>query len=261
LTAAILVRVTATPPPSAEFYDQWYAEMVDSPARDEIVQRHLGLPAHVLSTSLLCWDGVAAVTAALRLSTGQVLLDLACGRGGYGLEIAHRSGARLLGVDFSTEAVRQAREHAQRLGRQARFEVGTMTATGLETGSVDAVMVVDAVQFAEPIEAAYRELHRVLVRGGRAVLTSWEAVDRQDSRLPERIRKVDLRAGLGEAGFVDVAVQERPDWWSVETAMWAEAAALDPGEDAALRALHDEGVKVLPLRPLTRRVIASATAG
>jgi hypothetical protein len=70
-------------PPSADHFDRWYANMTGSPAKDEIVQRHLGLPAHVLSTSLLTWDAIAEVVAALRLSPGRTLLDLACGRGGW----------------------------------------------------------------------------------------------------------------------------------------------------------------------------------
>jgi SAM-dependent methyltransferase len=246
---------------SAEYFDEWYANMTESSVKDEISQRHLGLPAHLLSTSLLPWQGIAEVTAALRLSPGQVLLDLACGRGGYGFEVARRTGAALVGVDFSGEAVRQAREYARRLGRVARFEVGDMTATGLDTASVDAVACVDAVQFAAPPEAAYREIRRVLAPGGRAVLTCWEALDRDDGRLPERLRAVDLRAGLAAAGFVDVEVHERPDWQAIERAMWAEAAALDPGEDPALRSFHEEGVKVLEFGHLSRRVMASATAG
>jgi len=36
--------------------------------------------------------------------------------------------------------------------------------------------------------------------------------------------------------------------------MWEEAAALDPGEDPALRSLHDEGVRALPTFDLVRRV-------
>ena len=55
--------------------------------KDEIVQRNLGLPAQLLSTSLLTWDGVAEVAQALQLTAGDVLLDLACGRGGYGVEL------------------------------------------------------------------------------------------------------------------------------------------------------------------------------
>jgi hypothetical protein len=36
--------------------------------------------------------------------------------------------------------------------------------------------------------------------------------------------------------------------------------ALDPGDDPALRAFHEEGVRSLPTLDLTRRVMASATA-
>jgi SAM-dependent methyltransferase len=246
---------------SAEHFNEWYANMVASPAKDEIVRRHLGLPAHMLSTSLLPWDAIAEVSAALRLAPGQVLLDLACGRGGYGLEVAHRSGAQLVGVDFSGEAVRQAREYAQHLGRSARFQVGDLTATGLVDASVHAVMCIDAVQFAEPSHDAYGELHRVLIPGGRAVLTCWEPVDPQDDRLPARLRAVDLRAGLTGAGFVDVVVEDRPDWKAAERALWLETAEMDPGADPALRALHDEAVRVLTFDQLQRRVMASATAG
>jgi SAM-dependent methyltransferase len=245
--------------PSVDHFDEWYASMIGSPARDEITRRHLGLPAEVLSTSLLTWDAIADVSAALRLSPGQVLVDLACGRGGYGLEVARRSEARLVGIDFSVEAIRQARQHARRLGRAARFEVGDLTATGLDASSVDAAMCVDAVQFAAPPGACYVELHRILVPGGRAALTCWEPIDPEDGRLPERLRAVDLRAGLAAAGFVDIEVDERPDWQAAERAMWAEAAALDPGGDAALRSLHEEGVFVLERGQLTRRVMASAT--
>ena len=80
---------------TATYFDAWYADMVGSVAKDEIQQRQLGLPAHLLSTSLLSWEGIAEVVEALGLSRGDTLLDLACGRGGYGLEIATRTGARL----------------------------------------------------------------------------------------------------------------------------------------------------------------------
>jgi SAM-dependent methyltransferase len=244
---------------TAEGFDKWYADMVGSPVKDEIQQRHLGLPPHLLSTSLLTWDGIAEVAAALHLRPGDALLDLACGRGGYGLEVAARTGARLVGVDFSSEAVCQARENAQRLGRTAEFRAGDLTATGLETGSVDAVLCVDAIQFADPPEAAYREIRRVLKPGGRVVLTCWEPARPGDERLVERLRDVDLAAGLADAGFEHVDVRERPDWRASERAMWREAAALDPGDDRALRSFHGEGVRTLEAWDLLRRVVAAAT--
>jgi SAM-dependent methyltransferase len=253
--------VSTGPALSAEFFDEWYANMAGSAAKDDIVRRHLGLPAHLLSTSLLTWDAIADVTAALRLAPGRVLVDLACGRGGYGLEVARRCRAGLVGIDFSPEAVRQARLRARRSAGPVRFEVGDLTATGLDSASAHAVMCVDAVQFADPAPAAYSEVRRVLVPGGRAVLTCWEPVDRCDTDLPERLRAVDLRAGLAAAGFVDIEVDERPDWQAVERAMWEEAVRLDPGDDPALRAFHEEGVRVMEVGHLMRRVMASATAG
>jgi SAM-dependent methyltransferase len=247
-------------PLTAAYFDGWYADMVGSSVKDEIQQRHLGLPADLLSTSLLSWEGIAEVVAQLRLSRGDTLLDLACGRGGYGLEIAARTGARLVGVDFSAEAVRQASEQARRLGRTADFRTGDLAATGLGYGSVNAVVCVDAIQFAEEPSAAYAELRRVLAPGGRAVLTCWEPVTPDDERLAERLRRVDLGAGLKAAGFEDVETRDRPDWRAAERAMWEAAAALDPGDDPALRSFHDEGVRSLAAFSLIRRVLATAGA-
>lgn len=250
----------ATPNGSAEYFDRWYADMIDSPVKDEIEQRWLGLPPQLLSTSLLTWEGIGEVVSALRLSPGAVLLDLACGRGGYGLEIAARTGARLIGVDFAAEAVRQARQQAQRLNRAADFRVGDLAATGLDDAGVDGVLCVDAIQFADPPEPAFRELRRVLRPGGRAVLTCWEPLDRADEALPSRLRQVDLGSGLRAAGFVDVEVLDRAPWREAELGMWRDAAALDPGDDPALRSFHEEGTRVLAVFDRVRRVLATASA-
>jgi SAM-dependent methyltransferase len=250
-----------TPPPlDAEYFDAWYANMVGSSLMDDIQQRLLGLPPHLLSTSLLAWDGIAEVADALRVSSSDTLLDLACGRGGYGLEVASRTGARLVGVDFSAEAVRQARECAARLNRTADFRVGDLAATGLEPGSVDAVMCIDAIQFAEDAAAAYRELLRVVRPGGRAVLTCWEARQQGDERLPPRMRRTRVAADLLAAGFDDVQMAEKPDWQVAERGLWTEAAALDPDDDPALQSLHSEGVRVLETIDLVRRIMVSAVA-
>jgi SAM-dependent methyltransferase len=244
----------------AQYFDGWYADMAKSPVKDEIKQRHLGLPPTLLSTSLLSWEGIAEVTGTLRLSPGATLVDLACGRGGYGLEVAGRTGARLAGVDFSAEAVRQARQQARRLGRTAAFHVGDLAATGLGAGSAGAVLCVDAIQFAPRPDAAYRELRRVLAPGGRVVLTCWEGLNPDEERVPDRLRRVSLHAGLAAAGFSEIKVAERPGWRAAERSMWEEAAALDPGGDPSLQSFHDEGVRSLATFTLLRRVMATATA-
>jgi len=171
-----------------------------------------------------------------------------------------RTRARLLGLDFSPVAVRRAREQAAHLQREAEFAVGRLEATGLARACVDAAIVVDAVQFADPAEAAYGELARVVRPRGRVALTCGEARDHADPTVPVRLRSLDLRQGLTDAGFTDICVVERETWRTAEHAMWMEAEALDPGDDPALRSFHDEGVRSLARRDGLRRVLATATA-
>ncbi|WP_167978061.1 class I SAM-dependent methyltransferase [Lentzea indica] len=240
---------------SAEDFDRWYADRGESPIADELVRRVLDLPADLESTSLLGGAGLAEVVTALDVRAGHVLLDLACGRGGYGLEIARRTGCRLVGVDFSAVAIAQARQRA----RDADFRVGTLTATGLHPRSVDAVLVVDAMQFAEPKPAAMKECFRVLRPGGRLVITCWEAVDPGDERLPARMREMDLAAQLPLAGFADVKVVEKPEWRAIERRMWEEALAVDAPGDPAMGSMREEARRVLPTFDGLRRVLATAT--
>jgi SAM-dependent methyltransferase len=242
----------------AAYFDRWYADMAGPSVKDEIQQRHLGLPPELLSTSLLTWAAVAEVADGLALHPGELLVDLACGRGGYGLELASRSRARVLGIDFAPSALEAARAQAAARGIDAEYQVGDLVATGLADDAADAVVVLDAIQFPVAPGAAYAEISRILRPGGRVVLTCWEAVDRDDAAVPERLRDVDLRGGLEAAGFVDVEVRERAEWRDAERAMWTEAAALDPGEDPALVSFHEEGVRVLGGFDRVRRMMATA---
>ncbi|SDS19201.1 Methyltransferase domain-containing protein [Nocardioides scoriae] len=246
---------------TAEDFDRWYADLDASTARDDLEQRHLGLSPELSRTvtGLVPLDGLAAVTSALWLAPDELLLDLACGQGGYGLEVASRTRARLLGIDFSAEAVRQATAEAARQERDATFRVGSLTDTGLEDASVDAVICLDSVQFAERPDAAYAEVARVLRPGGRLVLTAWEPRDAADEQVPASMRRLRLADGLVVAGFEDVEVEECDDWAAQERALWEEARGTDPGGDPALEALRDEALSVLATFDRVQRVMASGT--
>jgi SAM-dependent methyltransferase len=242
----------------AAYFDKWYSEMADASVKDEIQQRRLGLPPELLSTSLVTWQGIGEIAEALALAPGDRLVDLACGRGGYGLELASRGQTQLVGVDFAHAALEAARALASARGIAADYRVGDLVATGLADGGADAVVVIDAIQFPSDPGSAYQEIARILRPGGRVVLTCWEAIDRGDPAVPERLRRVDLRAGLEAAEFVDVDVRERAEWRDAERAMWTEAVALDPDNDVALLSFHDEGVSALTTFDHTRRVMATA---
>ena len=246
-------------PRSAEYFDGWYAHQAAMPTVAEIMNRHMGFPPGTRA-GVVAAEAIPELTEELRLRPGDTLLDLACGRGAYGLLVAKRAGTSLIGVDFSAQALAEAREQATRMGvSSASFRVGELTATGLPGASVEAVLCTDAIQFPDEPAVAYAEIRRVLKPGGRVVLTCWEPYDHADERFSARLRRVHLSADLDRAGFTDIEVRDRPSWLACEQTLWEEAVALDPGDDPALRSLHDEGVKSLQWIDALRRVLALAT--
>jgi SAM-dependent methyltransferase len=247
-------------PRPAEYFDGWYTDQAATPTVAGIMNRHMGFPPDTRAGVVVA-EAIPELTEELRLRPGSTLLDLACGRGAYGLLIARKAGASLIGVDFSAQALTEAREQAARMGvSNASFRVGELTATGLPDARAEAVLCTDAIQFPDEPASAYDEIRRVLKPGGRVVLTCWEPVDRDDERLSLRVRRANLGAGLHQAGFTDVEVRDRPSWLAREHALWEEAVTLDPGDDPALLALHEEGVKSLQWTGLLRRVLAVATS-
>jgi hypothetical protein len=219
--------------------------MSGSPVKDEIQRRPAAAPA-VHQPARLGGDrrgrrSAAAVSRRHHARRG--LRPRGCG-----LEIAARTGARLVRLDFSAEAVRQACEHAWRLGRTGGLPPGESRRDrpGRRLGRRHAMRGRYPV-----LPAARRRLLRataVLGPGGRAVLTCWEPLGQGGERLPGRMARVDLAARLTAAGFSNMEVRDRLGWRACERAMWQEAAALDPGDGPALQSFHD-GRHALPRNP------------
>jgi SAM-dependent methyltransferase len=245
--------------PDAQVFNRWHADVARSSACDLIFRRALGLPPEMVSNSLLSWSGIAEVTTALRLTRGQTLVDLACGRGSYGREVARRTGARLVGLDFSAVAVALAARGTGQRGRAGYF-VGNFTAIGLRDRSADAVMCIDAIQFSDPPLAALGECRRILARGGRLAVTAWEPTWPADQRLPERTRRMNLARDLAEVGFEQVTVIGKPDWYAAERTLWETALRVDANDDPALASLREEARQALATFGSKRRVFATAAA-
>jgi ubiquinone/menaquinone biosynthesis C-methylase UbiE len=84
---------------------------------------------------------------------------------------------------------------------------------------------------------ALRECCRVLLPGGRIVITCWESLDATDERLSPRMRELDLLRQLPRAGFVEVEVTDKPAWRLAEQALWQEALTLDADDDLAMQSM------------------------
>jgi ubiquinone/menaquinone biosynthesis C-methylase UbiE len=256
-------RRAGLPPPTAADFDQHFSAAAAASAGLRRVWELAApdLPSEVEPFSFVSAALLRHVALALRLSRGQQLVDLGCGRGGPGLWLAREAGVSLVGVDFSPAAVDQATHRAALFGMtgHARFVVGDLTSTGLPAGIADAAVSIDAFHFAADPAAAAAEARRILRPAGRLVLTNWQPKVPDDDRLPARLR-IDWSRLLRGAGFADVGVAAQPEWHDLYTRVYRTALDLgDPGDDPGLASLQDEARRRLPEAGLTRRVVVTAT--
>jgi ubiquinone/menaquinone biosynthesis C-methylase UbiE len=254
----------ANPPaPTAAEFDQGFSAAATSGGLRRVWELAApDLPPEVEPFSFVSAALLRHVALALRLSPGQALADLGCGRGGPGLWLGREAGVSLAGVDFSPAAVDHATHRAALFGMadRARFVVGDLCSTGFPDAHADAAVSIDAFHFAADPAAAAAEARRILRPAGRLVLTNWQPEIPGDERLPARLR-IDWPRLLRGAGFADVGVEARPEWHDLYTRVYRIALDLgDPRDDSALASLQDEARRRLPEAGLTRRVVVTATA-
>ena len=146
----------------AKAYDSFYAAWGRSPTLRRIWRDHVtgpDYPEEFAHISFLPLAHLRALADCLNLAADQLLVDLACGAGGPGLWVAKESGARLIGRDLSPVAAERATERAAALGMEdrAEFGQGSFEHTGIADQAADAVMTVDALQYApDKMKAATR---------------------------------------------------------------------------------------------------------
>jgi SAM-dependent methyltransferase len=245
-------------PLSPDLFDRAYVDLaVDNGGVAALFGSVMGdeYPAELAPNSLVTWSVLDEVLGTVELSPASVLVDLACGAGGPGLWLARESGADLIGVDWSREAVRQARERSSGyvVEGRATFRVGLLTATGLDDGVADAVVCFDSFQFAPDPGRCAAEIARVLRRGGRFVMTGWTCFHGNGDE------PVDVEAVLGGGGLVVDAYVIREDLRALERAVFEAAAAVDPGGSRALAMLREEAREVLSDLDEFDRVMVTAT--
>ena len=143
------------------------------------------------------------------------VLDLG-GGSAWASELLAKLGFRSFTLDLSSALLSIGRRRFAREGLPARFIVGDMTRVPVATGSMDAVIVIDALHHVPDVPAVFREAYRVLAEGGRFVLAEpGEGHSETEKSRAEMLehgvqeREIHLFEVIGhgrDAGFSDIDV-------------------------------------------------------
>ena len=143
------------------------------------------------------------IVQCLAIGKGNVFVDLGCGRGGPGLWLARQTGADLIGIDLSPNAIKLANQFITRFGMNGRahFQQGDLCATGLPDQSCDGAISIDVIMFIPDVNVVMKEAARILKPGARFVFTSFEGTPYGFYRSP-----------LQDNDFEIEVYEEKPDW-------------------------------------------------
>lgn len=157
--------------------------------------------------SFMSADEILQLAGRAGIGAGTEVLDLCCGVAGPGNHVARATGARLLGIDRSSEALELARAGAE--GLDCSFRPGSIPGLALEE-RFEVVMLLEVMlEFAEP-GVLLAELAALLQPGGRLALTYEEGAPLEPAAMPgvhihprERMLEWLARAGFEVAWEAD----------------------------------------------------------
>jgi SAM-dependent methyltransferase len=178
---------------------------------------------------------IRALATRAGIGPGVAVLDVGCGTGGPGRLITRELGCGYLGVDFSASAVALAREYAA--GLPCRYAIAH--APPLPAGTVDVVLLLEAMLAVQDQDALIRAVAAALAPGGRFAFTLEEgppltAAERAAMPDPDTVwlrplDEVDAsleRAGLAVTSVEDHSAEHRAIAQALIGAYAADAAAI-----------------------------------
>ena len=112
---------------------------------------------------------------------GEHVLDVACGTGIVARLIAARTGGNveLTGLDPSLPMLKVGRASAAQEGVRITFHQGRAEEMPFSDASFDVVTIQQGLQYFQDKATGLREIHRVLVPGGRVASVTWTEIENQ----------------------------------------------------------------------------------
>jgi len=158
-------------PSSAGHYDANYGNFRTG-LYSEI--RHEAFGEDIGQNSWLTADEQDRLLKWLDLTSGKVLLDVACGAGGPALRIAEITGCSVVGMDVHDDAIAAAESLAdkRKFSDRVQFRIGDATRPSpFPDSSFDAITCIDAINHFPERPRVIAEWARLLKPGGRLLFT------------------------------------------------------------------------------------------
>jgi sterol 24-C-methyltransferase len=125
----------------------------------------------------------------IQVKKGEKVLDIGCGRGRVASHIAGLTGAHVTGVNIDDCQIKLAQEFALRNGLtdQCNFVYGDMNVLpfAFPDASFDAIYEVQVFSYSKNLEKMFKEVARLLKKGGRLSCLEWVVFDKFDPKNPE----------------------------------------------------------------------------
>jgi len=182
-----------------------YARVSEQPEEDFVFPTgrawatDLGYPADLLArvpnAAAESFAGVANPFSHGPLGPGERVLDIGSGAGTDSLVAAQMVGpeGRVVGIDMTPEMLARSRAAAEEMGaRNVEFVEGEVETLPFPDSSVEVVISNGVIDLVPDKDAVFREIHRVLVPGGRIQVAD---VTIQRPVSEEGKRNIDLWTG------------------------------------------------------------------
>jgi arsenite methyltransferase len=187
-----------------------------SPAGNYPDEELAGLPGNLADVSLGCGNPVSEIDIRL----GDTVLDLGSGGGLDCFLAARKTGStgRVIGMDMTPEMIDRARANAAKAGvSNVEFRLGQIESMPAADGEADVVISNCVINLSPDKPAVFREMFRVLRRGGRIAVSDIvtrgpmsplvaRSLDSWSGCVAGALDMAEYRRGLEAAGFTEVSI-------------------------------------------------------
>jgi SAM-dependent methyltransferase len=163
-----------TRPPIYGWYCDYYAALPASAAYSQFCTRVFGRDFGQHGFADMAQ--LEVMLEGLNLRPGDRVLDLGCGNGAMAAYIAQNTGARVTGIDYIPEAIRQAQERAAKQPGRLAFYVGDIahlvdaqSTLPFRPHSFDTLISVDTLYFCD-LPDTLRQMRCLLAPGGQMAI-------------------------------------------------------------------------------------------